>query len=241
MISDSQNAALLIIGNAACKNTLWQDYANYCFDREKGLRKEAFVNLNKFLTSTNSWDSYSKIEFIKFLFSFLEKTKDADYGPFPQPLKDIFLKPSLKAWCEIEKSDSSPFRWYGKYFNSEEHLHKALILNPADDLARQTLIEWWSYNIYYSVHHLPEGYIGNPYEDIEIAKEIKQHIKQLTNPELKHYWESELDEDLELVYNYIDWKNSGHPNLEAWGKEQNKKVSYNITRLYYDDKQQSSS
>ena len=46
MISKSQNEALLIIGNAATKNKQWLQYAQYCFNRDKGLRKDAFENLN---------------------------------------------------------------------------------------------------------------------------------------------------------------------------------------------------
>lgn len=32
----------MTVGNSALKNPDWVEYANYCFDREKGLRKEAF-------------------------------------------------------------------------------------------------------------------------------------------------------------------------------------------------------
>ena len=48
MIAKDQNIALLTVGNSALKNADWTDYANYCFDREKGLRKEAFKHLDKF-------------------------------------------------------------------------------------------------------------------------------------------------------------------------------------------------
>lgn len=77
------------------------------------------------------------------------------------------MKATLEHWCEKENQDSRPFRWYGKYYKSEDNLLKALELNPRDDIARQTLLNWWTYNIYYSIHHLPEGYIGDSYDDSE--------------------------------------------------------------------------
>ena len=43
--------SIAIFGNSALKNADWTEYANYCFDREKGLRKEAFRQLDKFLKS----------------------------------------------------------------------------------------------------------------------------------------------------------------------------------------------
>lgn len=233
MIAKDQNIALLTVGKEALKNADWTDYANYCFDREKGLRKEAFKHLDKFLKSTEAWTLDKKIDFVKFLFPFFENVQDADYGPFPQPLSNKLVKPTLTTWCDKEQIDNNPFRWFGKYYRSEEHLFKALEINPADDLARQTILSWWTYNIYYSVHHLPKGYIGEPLDDIKLAEKIKEQIQKLTTPELREHWSKELEEDLELVRNYIDWKTSGHPDFEKWGQENKKQTGYGLTRTYY--------
>ena len=142
MIAKGQNKALLTVGNEALKNADWADYAKYCFDREKGLRKEAFKHLDKFLKSTEAWNLEKKIDFVKFLFPFFENLEEADYGPFPQPLSDKLVKPTLTTWCDKEQIDNNPFRWFGKYYRSEEHLFKALEINPTDDLARQTILSW---------------------------------------------------------------------------------------------------
>lgn len=233
MIAKGQNIALLTVGNSALKNSKWKDYANYCFDREKGLRKNALKYLEIFLKSTENWTFEDKVDFIKFLFPFFENVEDADYGGFPQPLSEKLIKPTLMSWCNIEQIDNNPFRWFGRYYGSEEHLFKALELNPADDLARQVLIKRWAYNIYYSIHHLPEYYIGNPFDDIELGEKVKNQIQQLTNSELKEYWTNYLEEDLEFVRNYIEWKVSQHSNFEKWGQENNKKTDYGITTYYY--------
>ncbi|HEX7869303.1 MAG TPA: hypothetical protein VF455_04240 [Chryseobacterium sp.] len=235
MIAKDQNIALLIVGNAALKNSDWTEYANYCFAREKGLRKEAFKYLENFLKSTAEWTFEQKIGFVKFLFPFFETVEDADYGPFPQPLSDKLIKPTLTEWCETEKTDENPFRWYGKYYRSEEHLFKALEINPKDDLARQTILGWWIDDIYNSVHHLPDYYIGEPLYDIQLSEKIKSQIQQLTTSELKEYWTKELEQDLELVKNYINWKNSGHQNFEKWGTENNKRTSNGTTTIYYNE------
>ena len=236
MIARDQNIALLTVRTSALKNPEWIDYADYCFDRERGLRKQAFKHLDRFLKSTENWTIERKIEFLKFLFPFFEKFKDADYGPFPQPLRDILIKPTLINWCETEKSDENPFRWYGKYFHSEEHLFKALKINPSDDLARQELLGKWTYEIYYSVHHLPEGYIGEPIEDIKLGEKIKEHISKLTTQELRQNWTKEAEEDLELVRNYIAWEISGQSDFEKWGEENKKRTRYGIQRTYYYEK-----
>lgn len=233
MIAKDQNIALLTVAKAASDNPEWKDYADYCVDREKGLRKQAFKKLDTFIKSTQNWTADQKIEFTKFLFSFFENVQDADYGPFPQPLSDKLIKPTLEEWCEIEKTDNRPFRWFGKYYRREKYLFKAIKINPEDDLARETILNWWTYNIYYSIHHLPEGYIGNPKDDLKLAEKIKEQISKLTNSKRINYWTGELNEDLEIIENYMDWKKSGHPDFAKWGKENNKIVGYNLTRTYY--------
>lgn len=215
------------------KNPKWINYVSCCIEREKGLRKVALKYLDEFIKEAEIWEVEEKKDFVDFLFSLFETIPEADYVGFPKPLSDKLIKPILIAWCNIEETNNNPFRWFGKYYRSEEHLSKALSLNSSDDKARQTLISWWSYDIYYSVHHLPEYYIGDPYEDIKLSKKIKEQIQQLSTLDLRAYWEKELEEDLELIKNYIDWKDSKHPDFEKWGKENKQKTGYEINREYY--------
>jgi len=234
MIAKEQNIALLTVGNAALTNERWTEYANYCFAREKGLRKKSFAHLANFLETAHNWTGDQKIEFVKFLCPIFEAVEEADYGPFPQPLSERLVKPTLEYWCDKENKDERPFRWYGTYYRSESHLFKAIELNPKDDISRQQLLTWWTFNIYYSIHHLPDGYIGIPNEDLELAEKAKFQIDELTEPHLKDKWRKILEYDLEFIRNYIDWKKSGHSNLEQWGKENNKKVDYGTKTYYYD-------
>ncbi len=162
-----------------------------------------------------------------------ESIAEADYGGFPQPLSQQLIKPTLEKWCKFEKTDSSPFRWYGKYYRNEDYLFKALEINPSDDLARSKILDWWTYSIYYSIHHLPEGYIGNLQEDLLLIEKIKEQISLLTDATSKEYYTKELNEDLEIIQNYVKWKKSGHSDFEEWGKENKKRVGYNLTRVYY--------
>lgn len=233
MKAKDQNIALLNVAEGANKNPRWKDYAQYCYYREKGLRKEAFQFLNKFLKASEAWILKDRIEFVKFLISNFETVKEADFGLFPQPLSEKLVKPTLEEWTENEENDSAPFRWYGKYYRSGKHLNKALEINPYDDQTRVVWLNWLTYNIYSAVHHLPDGYIGDPIEDLETAKTIQEHIDKLSDDEHRKYWQKELDEDLELVKNYIEWKNSDDPDLSQWGLENNKKVGYGLSRSYY--------
>jgi len=233
MVTKEQNKALLIVGNSAMQNPDWVDYASYCFCREKGLRKEAFRHIDNFLLLTENWKFDNKINFVKFALNLFETVPEADYGAFPTPLSKKLIEPTLIEWCGTEKIDNAPFRWYGKFYKSEEHLFKALELNPKDDLSRQTLIKWWVNSIYYSIHHLPEYYIGNPFDDIKLGEKINEHIQKLTIIELKEYWEKKLDVNLDIVLNYIDWKKYDHMNFKKWGEKNKKRTGLGIITVYY--------
>lgn len=233
MIAKGQNEALLILANSAKEKAEWTEYANYCFDREKGLRKNAFKHLEIFIKDSKKWALGDRIEFICFIFPYFETVHDADYAGFPQPLNEMLIKPTLEEWCSFESKDNRPFRWYGRYYRSEEHLFKALELDPFDDIARNTIISWWSYEIYYSVHHLPDYYIGDPYESIILSDKINAQISLLGNNVLKTTLEKSLEEDLDLVRNYIEWKESEHPDFDKWGEKNHKSTGYGLIRTYY--------
>jgi hypothetical protein len=230
MISKEQNIALLIVGNSALKNSDWADYANYCFgiekwSRKKGVRKEAYRYLNNFLKSTETWTTECKIEFVKFLFPFFETVECVYLVSFSQRLSDELIEPTLKKWCETEKADGYPFRWYGKYYHSENHLLKTLEIDPKDYIARETILNRWVHKIFLSVRHLPRAYMGEPFDDMKLGGKIKEQIRQLTTTLLSEHWTSKLEEHLELVRNYIDWNASKHPDFGKWGLENKRKTN----------------
>jgi hypothetical protein len=156
------------------------------------------------------------------------------YAIFPQPLSEKLVKPTLESWCLNEKTDSRPFRWYGKYYHNNEYVNRALEVNPHDDKARQILLSWGINGLWYSVHHLPESYIGNAKEDLAFIDELQNHISKLSDVESVKNWTGILEQYAELVRNYAEWKESGHLDLEKWGEENHKRVSSGVATYYYD-------
>ncbi len=235
MIAGSESEALLIVGKEAMLNSKWTEYAQYCFDREKGLRRDAFTHLNKFLDFADDWTFEEKVEFVRFLFPYCENVTNADYGPLPHPLMERLIKPVLEEWCIKEAGDSTPFRWYGKYCHGGRgYIDKALTINPVDYVAREILTEWSIDGLFYSVHHLPDIYIGDYKEDLLLIKEVEAHIQLLADSQRQEYWTKRLESVAELISNYADWVESGHPNLQEWGEKNKKNVSSGVKIYYYD-------
>lgn len=217
---------LQIIAKKAIKNSQWVEFANFCNYRIKGVRKQAFQHLNSFLASTQKWSLDQKKEFLAFLLPFYETTLHIDYGVFPQPLSNQLIKTTLEQWCKEEDEDNRAFRWLGKFYKDENTLLKALDIDPKDDLSRETLINWWVYNLYGSIHQLPISYLGEPTKDLNEAEKIKTYINKLTDSNKKKYWSDKLNDHIIIINNYIDWKRSSHPDLVTWGKKTNKKVGF---------------
>lgn len=95
MISKEQNKFLVFVGNAALIKPDWKEYADYCFNREKGLRRAAIRHLDNFLDIANRWTIDQKIEFVTFLYTHFEQVQNADYAALPQPLSRKLVEPTL--------------------------------------------------------------------------------------------------------------------------------------------------
>lgn len=233
MISNSQDNALNIVAQAVESNPQWERYGKYCLLRVKGIRKQAFQMMNTFLAEAKQWSNEDKKAFVQFLMPLCEDVSDADYGPFPQPIRDQLIKPTLENWCTVETVDSNPFRWYGKYFQEENYLFKALVVNPKDDKARREIVSRILYKIDFATHHLPDYYIGEPAYALKWRDEVRVHIALFEDDKIRRFWAEELDSAMVLVENYVAWKASGHSNFEQWGKENNKVVSSGVMSYYY--------
>jgi len=164
--------------------------------------------------------------FVTFVLEECEANWDRVGGFLPHQLKESVVKQTLLKWCDDQTIDSRPFRWYGRVFKSETHLSRAVEIDPLDDVARTVLLNWMIDQIDYSLHHMPEGYIGDPVEDLAYATQLQGLIEVVQDVAEREAWQGELDFSVELINNYLDWRKSGHPNLEAWGAENNKRVGF---------------
>jgi len=228
MTAKEQNTTLLVIASEASKINSWKDFSKYCFEREKGLRKSAFQNLSNFIGVANGWPVHGKIEFVNFLLPYFDIVDKSDFRALPENLSEGLIKSTLETWCDFEVANPNPFRWYGQYYKSEKHIFKALEIDPSDEKARRILIRWWTYEISFSLHHLPEGYIGDPERDLLLVDNLKEQILLLKDEEEKQFLINELELDLELIKNYLEWEKSGQDNFETWGLQNKRRVGYRL-------------
>ena len=151
----------------------WREYALFCSELERGLRQQAFAALRHFITSIEGAAFGERRRFVSCLLSRSENQKGR-HLPIPQSLQTRVIEPTLLEWVVVEPECSEPHRWIG----GQEHLEKAIELDPLDYLARRKLILWLLGHVDYASHELPFGFIGSVSEgltDLKRAEELADH------------------------------------------------------------------
>jgi len=129
----------------AIKRKGWTQYAQYCACRINGDRQAALKHLQSFTTQAVRWELAKRKQFVVWLLSHLEPYPITSQCPaLEEPFVSTFLRPTLMSWCdESEPADARPFRWLGMFFQGDDtknHLAKAIEIDPAEQLARITLL-----------------------------------------------------------------------------------------------------
>ena len=144
-------------------------FAEYCHYLDKGLRKDALKNLDNFLNAAKYWDTLKKIEFCQAIFSLSKPDNDFDII-LKESLRKNLIEETLLEMTKLNPNDFSAFKWYGQFFRSLEFLKKAFELNPTNLSTAQILVTSLEYDLWFSTHHLPEGYLGIVEDDLENIK-----------------------------------------------------------------------
>ena len=178
-------------------------FKEYCEYREKGLRKEAFAKLNEFIDGALDWKFNDKKEFSDWVL-WVNNGSPEIIDLIPQPLKARFIEPVLKEWKEIEPNNSAPFRWSGGL----EDLRKAIQLNQDDQIARIKLAEIILTATNYSIHELPNGYLGDANDDLDLVLEALKVIENIKNNDKNISIWAELSENYKIITEFILNKNA---------------------------------
>jgi len=249
MISAGQNECLRAVAAQASANEAWSEYAQYCRDRERGLRRRAFQHLETFLTSARAWSFDDRSAFANWVCLRITEFGESDScGLVPQPLAAQLVVPTLREWAERETTDSIPYRWLGLYFsgvvyaglragltrgavNAYSLLREALRRNPNDDLARIRLVEMVVGGAAFACHHLPHYFIGEPKEEMASIAEAAELLVGVVDSAENARLQSELNYASRLIGDWIQFTDAGALDFNQWCIDRGRK--YRWIRAYY--------
>lgn len=150
---------------------LLHKYRDYCTFREKGMRKEAFHSLKGFLNETAKWTFEERKDFVDWIL-WIHNSLPHIPDLLPNQMLLALIEPTLAEWMITEPGNGCPYRWSGGI----ENLRKAIALDGNDDIAKLKFGKIILNDSNYSVHELPEGYLGNPREDLEEVTEAIGYV-----------------------------------------------------------------
>jgi len=154
----------------------WPEYARFCLEYERGLRRQAFAILQGFISNMEREPFAERRRFISWLLMMAEG-REGQHLLIPNPLQIKVVEPTLLEWTQVEPLCAEPHRWLG----DREHLEHALELDPNDQIARRRLIIKIMSCIDYATHELPLGYLGSAVEDLAIIERVEGLLIDLTN------------------------------------------------------------
>ena len=168
----------------------WASYSQYCAFQESGLRARAFAVLAEFIQSLQSSSSAERRAFISWLLSFGEDRKGR-HLLIPYPLQTQVVEPTLVEWVASEPENPEPHRWLG----GQEHLERALDLNPKDQVARKRLIVFYLSGIDYATHELPSAYLGSIAEGLRTLEKIDELLPALEDNAARQVYREAVAEE----------------------------------------------
>jgi hypothetical protein len=184
--------------NALSESIAWQDYATFCSDYERGLRKQAFQVLERFLSRMQLEPFAERRRFVHWLLTLADE-QPGSHMMIPYPLRVRVVEPTLLEWSLVEPLNSEPFRWIG----DSESLEKAVALNATDQLAVKRLIRLLLNQVGMATHELPRGYLGSPSEDLQKIARLENLLSLLADENEQRRYAAYIAEDKHLIDEHL--------------------------------------
>ncbi len=195
---DSYFQTLTDVAAKVSESPEWTDYATYCAEQERGLRRQAFTTLDRFIAQMERAPFAERRRFVSWLLHQAD-LRDGSHMLVPHPLRKRVIDPTLADWLKTEPTSSEPHRWLGGY----EHLKRAIELDSSDEIARRKFISCILSSVDYATHSLPYGYNGEPSEDLSALAEAKEALSGLSSEDDRTRAAAEIAEQRRLIEDYL--------------------------------------
>ena len=159
----------------------YEGYARYCLLREKGLKKEALVELRSFIEQSRKLPVDEQRAMARELAELYFYNRDV-HQLFPQPAV-AFIGDVLQKWCDEGPSSPEPYRWYGVVCGKPELFERALREDPEDPISLSRLVLQELQSVDFATHHLSESkFLGSESEaDSALAKAVAYAMRMPIN------------------------------------------------------------
>jgi hypothetical protein len=207
--------------------------ARYCDLREKGLRRQAFAELEAFLGMAGSWDALVQREAVSRILDLHWKTPQA-HQFLADPLRTRFVEPVLNEWRAAEPMNSVPARHLALLRGDIELLREALRMNRRDDVLRTALAGILISFVDHATHHLVEGkFIGDEADAMAALAEAAAVLKDVSDPSSVRGLSEDVQDLSALLADWREYRKAPEASFPEWCRKRGRKHPWwNI--VYYD-------
>jgi hypothetical protein len=189
---------LEVAAKAARSVPEWADYATFCEEYEKGMRHNALVILDRFISSIERAPFAMRQRFVAWLAQQADG-RDGRHMLIPRSLQIRLVEPTLLEWTLVDPQCYEPHLWLGGY----DHLRHAHELAPGNELVRKKLVAAILSRVGFSTHELPAGYLGVPTEDLAHLAEAEGLLQGLASNEDRVQLLAAIAEERNLIREYL--------------------------------------
>jgi hypothetical protein len=176
----------------------WADYAAFWEEYERGLRNDAFIILERFISSIER-DSFDKQR--KFV-SWISRESDGRAGRHNAHAASALLqidRATLLEWTLVEPDCYEPHLGLGGY----HHLLRAIELAPRNEVVAKKLIVAILSRVGHATHELPTGYLGNPSEDLTALSQAEILLQNLSDDNDRSQLKADIAQERKLIEDYL--------------------------------------
>jgi hypothetical protein len=170
----------------------WADYAAFCEEYERGLRREAFSILERFISSMERAPFAERRRFVSWLSERTDR-REGRHMLIPHQFYVRVVEPTLLEWTAVEPLCSEPHLWLGGF----EHVKCAFELKPDNQLARRKLLLLIWGRVDFKAYEM--GHLENYDQDMATLSEVEELLKGLSNEEDRLSLAADLAEDRRFI------------------------------------------
>lgn len=213
-------------------NRGYEGYARYCLLREKGLKKEALIELRSFIAQARMLPIEEQRSVACKLAELYFHNRDV-HQLLPQPAT-AYLEEVLQQWCSEYPSSPEPYRWCGVVCGNEEFFELALREDPEDVISLSRLALQELQNIDFATHHLSESiFLGSPADADTALARAASYVMRLPTGEAKARHMEEITYYRNLLSAWQEYQSSGrHMPFPNWSSERGYKFTFGSV-VYY--------
>ncbi len=138
-------------------------FADYCQQKEQGLKKQANASMNAFVEASRKRPLETQRAIAEELLS-LDFYHGEIHQLMPYPLR-MYFKSLLLDWIEDAPKNAIPYRWLGYLTQDVSYYEQALERDPTDEVSLGRLVLAYLNCVDYQTHHLSESLFLGDFDD----------------------------------------------------------------------------